>query len=59
MESGYRANHEQPDNLESSGIEVVLTTSLYAIIGATALQKGGEVAGQVARERVLKPLGIS
>lgn len=48
-----------PDNLEGSGVEVVLTTSLYAIIGAIALQKGGEVAGRVVRERVLKPLGIS
>lgn len=44
--------------LEASGIEVVLTTSLYAIIGAIALQKGGYAAAKVARERVLKPLGI-
>ncbi|PVH79596.1 hypothetical protein DL98DRAFT_516024 [Cadophora sp. DSE1049] len=44
--------------LESSGIDVVLTTSLYAIIGAIALQKGGDVAARVAREKVLKPLGI-
>lgn len=36
-----------------------MATSLYAIIGAIALQKGGDVATRVARERVLKPLGIS
>ncbi|KAM0149968.1 hypothetical protein ACHAQE_008780 [Botrytis cinerea] len=47
------------DNLEKSGLELVLATSLYAIIGAIALQKGGDVATRVARERILKPLGIS
>jgi large subunit ribosomal protein L15 len=46
-------------HLNASGIEAVLTTSLYAIIGAIALQKGGDVAAQVAREKVLKPMGIS
>ena len=49
----------QPSNLDASGIEAVLTTTLYAIIGAVALQKGGDVANRVARERVLKPLGIA
>ncbi|KAH7323855.1 ribonuclease-III-like-domain-containing protein [Rhexocercosporidium sp. MPI-PUGE-AT-0058] len=44
--------------MDSSGIDVVLTTSLYAIIGAIALQKGGDVAARVAREKILKPLGI-
>lgn len=49
----------QQDDLDASGIDVVLATSLYAIIGAIALQKGGAVASRVARERILKPLGIS
>ncbi|KAI9047287.1 hypothetical protein LZ554_008737 [Drepanopeziza brunnea f. sp. 'monogermtubi'] len=44
--------------LESSGIDVVLTTSMYAIIGAIALQKGGNAAAQATRESILKPLGI-
>ncbi|KFY10712.1 hypothetical protein V492_04885 [Pseudogymnoascus sp. VKM F-4246] len=47
-----------PLRLGASGVDVVLTTSMYAIIGALALQKGGEFAGQVAREKVLKPLGL-
>ncbi|CAD6443451.1 db5b554f-75ce-4d01-aad4-a885326df315 [Sclerotinia trifoliorum] len=47
------------DNLEKSGIDLVMATSLYAIIGAVALQKGGDFATNVARERVLKPLAIS
>ena len=51
-------NFPQPDKLESSGIEAVLTTTMYAIIGAVALQRGGEVAAEVAREKVLKPLGV-
>jgi len=46
-------------NLEGSGIEVILTTTVFAIIGAIALQKGGAVASEVAKERVLKRLGIS
>jgi len=32
---------------------------VFAIIGAIALQRGGDVAAEVAREKVLKPLGIS
>lgn len=52
------SNDYQVNKMESSGIDVVLTTSLYAIIGAIALQKGGDVAARVAREKVLKPLGI-
>lgn len=44
--------------MSASGIDTVLTSTIYAIIGAIALQKGGNVAGQVARERVLKPLGV-
>jgi large subunit ribosomal protein L15 len=46
------------DRLESSGQDVVLAQAVYAIVGAVALQKGGDVAAQVARERVLAPLGL-
>ncbi|KAH6665636.1 ribonuclease-III-like-domain-containing protein [Halenospora varia] len=46
-------------NLNASGVEVVLNSCTYAIIGAIALQRGGAVAAEVAREKVLKPLGIS
>jgi len=45
--------------METSGVDVVLTSAVYAIIGAIALQKGGFIAGQIAREKVLKPMGIS
>ncbi|KAK0741395.1 ribonuclease-III-like-domain-containing protein [Schizothecium vesticola] len=43
----------KPENLEGSGQTVVLTTCLYAIIGAIGLQHGAEVAHKVARERIL------
>jgi large subunit ribosomal protein L15 len=46
------------ENLESSGQDVVLAQTIYAIVGAVALQRGGDVAAQVARERVLAPLGL-
>jgi len=50
---------KNPANLQGSGIEMVMASSVYAIVGAIALHKGGDVAGEVARERVLKLLGIS
>lgn len=46
----------QPENLEGSGINVVLNTSLFAILGAISLHHGGEVAGRVAREKILRRL---
>ncbi len=48
----------QPDRMKTSGVDVVLTQSLLAIVGALSLQKGGEVANNFARERILKPLGL-
>lgn len=48
----------QPDDLRASGVELVLANTLYAIIGAVSLEKGGLVATQMARERILEPLGI-
>ena len=46
------------DRLESSGIETVLAHTMYSIIGALALQRGGEVAAKTARDRILAPLGL-
>jgi len=51
-------NMIQIDNLDRSGIDVVLTSSLYAIIGAIGLEKGMDVANQVTKDKILKPLGI-
>lgn len=47
-----------PKDMHASGCDVVYATSLYAILGAIVLEKGGKVANDVAREKILKPLGI-
>ena len=49
----------QADDLQGSGIESVLMTSLYAIVGAVALEKGGEVANKVVQDKILSPLGFT
>ncbi|KAK1750160.1 ribonuclease 3 [Echria macrotheca] len=45
-----------PENLQASGVGVILNTALYAIVGAISLQHGAEVAQRVVRERILKRL---
>jgi large subunit ribosomal protein L15 len=45
--------------LEGSGLDAVLTTSLYAIVGAIALERGGEVANKVTQDKILAPLGFT
>jgi large subunit ribosomal protein L15 len=52
-------NKLQADNLQGSGLDTVLMTSLYAIVGAVALEHGGEVANKVVQEKILAPLGFS
>ncbi|KAF1941185.1 hypothetical protein EJ02DRAFT_405082 [Clathrospora elynae] len=47
------------DDLQGSGIESVLMTSLYAIVGAVALERGGEVANKVVQDKILAPLGFT
>lgn len=46
----------QPQNLESSGVEVVLNGAILAIVGAITLQHGSVVASKVVRERILARL---
>lgn len=56
-----RANvriHNQADDLEGSGLNVVLTHTLYAIVGAIALERGGFEANEFARQRILAPQGL-
>lgn len=45
-------------NLRTSGFPIVLTQALYAIVGAVALQRGGEVANEVVRGKIMLPLGL-
>ncbi|KAK3984430.1 ribonuclease-III-like-domain-containing protein [Cladorrhinum sp. PSN332] len=46
-----------PDNLEGSGVTVVLNTSVLAIIGAISIQHGAEVAQRVVRDKILRRMG--
>jgi large subunit ribosomal protein L15 len=55
----WHANLAQADNLLGSGMESVLMTSLYAIVGAVALERGGEVANKVVQDKILAPLGFT
>ncbi|KAF2742209.1 hypothetical protein M011DRAFT_481909 [Sporormia fimetaria CBS 119925] len=47
------------DDLEASGQNAVLATSLYAIVGAVALERGGEVANKIVQEKILAPMGLT
>lgn len=58
LDKVVRWKPKKADNLQGSGIESVLTSSIYAIIGAVALEKGGEVANRTVRDRILNPLGL-
>lgn len=50
------ANALQPENLRGSGLETVLATSIFAIVGAISLQHGAEAASRVAREKIIRRL---
>lgn len=45
-------------NLEGAGQQLVLVQALYAIVGAVALQRGGDVANTIVKERIFDPLGF-
>ncbi|KAK2756463.1 hypothetical protein FQN54_005356 [Arachnomyces sp. PD_36] len=58
LQKVLRWEPKNPNNLAASGFELVLAHTMYAIIGAIAMERGGVVANQVARERILNPLGL-
>ncbi|KAL1991916.1 hypothetical protein VTN49DRAFT_5224 [Thermomyces lanuginosus] len=58
LQTVLRWSPRMPDDLTASGLDVVLAHTMYAIIGAIALEKGGQVANKVAQERILSPLGL-
>lgn len=58
LDKVVRWRPKQSGRMGSSGQDVVLAQTVYAVVGAVALRKGGDVAGRVARERVLGPLGL-
>ncbi|KAL8932895.1 MAG: hypothetical protein Q9211_006069 [Gyalolechia sp. 1 TL-2023] len=58
LDTVLRWKPKQPDKWKESGVEIILTQALYAIVGAISLEKGGEFANRIARERILAPLGF-
>ena len=48
----------QVGNLEGSGLPAIMAQALYAIVGAISLQRGGIVANDVVKDRILNPLGL-
>jgi len=46
----------QNKDLQGSGQALVATQALYAIVGALALQRGGDIAGSMVRERLLSSI---
>lgn len=59
VDKAVRWKPKKSDNLHGSGVDAILAHTMYSIIGALALQRGGEVAVNVVRDRILKPLGLS
>ena len=55
----HSPNAPQAENLLGSGLESVSSTTLYAIIGAIALERGGEVANKITQDKILTPLGFA
>jgi large subunit ribosomal protein L15 len=56
--SCIRANPWKADNLHASGVETAVSQALYAIVGAIALQRGGEVASRIVKDRILGQMGF-
>ncbi|KAJ5908291.1 hypothetical protein N7495_000973 [Penicillium taxi] len=58
LQKVMRWSPRKPEDLRASGLELVLSHTLYAVVGAVALEKGGLEANKVAKERILQPLGL-
>jgi len=35
-----------------------MAQALYAIVGAVSLERGGQMANRITREKILTPLGV-
>ncbi|KAH9904995.1 ribonuclease-III-like-domain-containing protein [Xylariomycetidae sp. FL2044] len=60
METGLtevvRWKPRMPENIKSSGFNVIMAGSVYALIGAITLQHGGKIASRIVRDRVMKKI---
>lgn len=48
----------QVNNVLESGLELVAAQVMYAIVGAIAMERGGEEANKFVKARILNPLGL-
>ena len=44
--------------MKASGIPIILSQALYAIVGALSLQRGGVVTNDIVKEKILSQLGL-
>jgi large subunit ribosomal protein L15 len=58
LDTVLRWKPKKADNLSGSGLELVMAQALYAIVGGVALERGGQLANKVTREKILSPLGV-
>ncbi|KAL1902437.1 hypothetical protein Sste5346_001418 [Sporothrix stenoceras] len=56
LPSVVRWKPRMPDNLEGSGITAVMTSTMFAIIGAVALQYGSATANRLVQDRIINYL---
>ncbi|PNS21129.1 hypothetical protein CAC42_3467 [Sphaceloma murrayae] len=49
---------KKTDDLKASGVDTILAHTIYAIIGAISLQRGGDTTTKLVKERLLAPLGL-
>ena len=53
------AHLDRPTIFSAQVSKMVVAQTIYAIVGATALEKGGDVANGIVKEKILIPLGLS
>ncbi|KAF4555190.1 Hypothetical protein D9617_3g022620 [Elsinoe fawcettii] len=58
LEKVVRWKPKKAEDLQGSGVDTVLAHTLYAIVGALSLQRGGETTNKLVKERILAPLGL-
>ena len=48
----------QAKDLYASGLPLIAQQAIYAIIGGIAMQRGGQIANEIVKDRILTPLGL-
>ncbi|KAJ9640074.1 hypothetical protein H2199_006308 [Coniosporium tulheliwenetii] len=58
LDGVVRWKPKKSDNPQGSGVDTVMANTIYAVVGAIALERGGEVAIKTVRDTILRPLGL-